>query len=221
MELFYTGLAASLIAGLATGAGALPVIFVKSVSDNLLDVLLGFAAGVMLAATAFSLLVPAIELGGPLISAIGLGAGALIIHLVDQFTPHFHPVAGAEGPSSRLSRVWLLMIAITIHNFPEGLAVGVSFGTGNIASGLIVATAIGLQNMPEAVKRFKNKIKGADALLIATPEYNSSIPGVLKNALDWASRPYGDNSLDGKPVAIMSASIGMLGGARAQTHLRQ
>ncbi|MEM2790109.1 MAG: NAD(P)H-dependent oxidoreductase [Candidatus Bathyarchaeia archaeon] len=76
-------------------------------------------------------------------------------------------------------------------------------------------------DMPEAVKRFKNKIKGADALLIATPEYNSSIPGVLKNALDWASRPYGDNSLDGKPVAIMSASIGMLGGARAQTHLRQ
>ncbi|MEM2939125.1 MAG: NAD(P)H-dependent oxidoreductase [Candidatus Bathyarchaeia archaeon] len=76
-------------------------------------------------------------------------------------------------------------------------------------------------DMPEAVKQFKNKIRKADALLIATPEYNSSIPGVLKNALDWASRPFGDNSLDGKPVAIMSASIGMLGGARAQTHLRQ
>ncbi|MBS7641525.1 NAD(P)H-dependent oxidoreductase [Candidatus Bathyarchaeota archaeon] len=76
-------------------------------------------------------------------------------------------------------------------------------------------------DMPETVKRFKSKIKEADALLIATPEYNSSIPGVLKNALDWASRPYGDNSLEGKPVAIMSASIGMLGGARAQTHLRQ
>ncbi len=76
-------------------------------------------------------------------------------------------------------------------------------------------------DMPETVKRFKSKIKEADALLIATPEYNSSIPGVLKNALDWVSRPYEDNSLDGKPVAIMSASIGMLGGARAQTHLRQ
>ena len=76
-------------------------------------------------------------------------------------------------------------------------------------------------NMPETVRRFKEKIKHADALLIVTPEYNSSIPGVLKNALDWASRPPGDNSLDGKPVAIMSASIGMLGGARAQTHLRQ
>ena len=76
-------------------------------------------------------------------------------------------------------------------------------------------------NMPETVRRFKEKIRQADALLIVTPEYNSSIPGVLKNALDWASRPPGDNSLDGKPVAIMSASIGMLGGARAQTHLRQ
>ncbi|MEM2029534.1 MAG: NAD(P)H-dependent oxidoreductase [Candidatus Bathyarchaeia archaeon] len=76
-------------------------------------------------------------------------------------------------------------------------------------------------DMPETVKRFKSKIKEADALLIATPEYNSSIPGVLKNALDWVSRPYEDNSPDGKPVAIMSASIGMLGGARAQTHLRQ
>ncbi|MEM2341605.1 MAG: NAD(P)H-dependent oxidoreductase [Candidatus Bathyarchaeia archaeon] len=76
-------------------------------------------------------------------------------------------------------------------------------------------------NMPEVVRWFKSRIKEADALLIATPEYNSSIPGVLKNALDWASRPYKDNSLDGKPVAIMSASTGMLGGARAQTHLRQ
>lgn len=76
-------------------------------------------------------------------------------------------------------------------------------------------------DVPEVVKQFKKKIESADALLIATPEYNGSIPGVLKNALDWASRPYGSNSLDGKPVAIMSASLGMLGGARAQTHLRQ
>jgi chromate reductase len=74
---------------------------------------------------------------------------------------------------------------------------------------------------PERVKEFKRRIRAADALLIATPEYNYSVPGVLKNAIDWASRPYGDNSFEGKPVAIMSASIGMLGGARAQYHLRQ
>jgi chromate reductase len=76
-------------------------------------------------------------------------------------------------------------------------------------------------NMPPKVKEFKSKIKDSDAILIATPEYNYSIPGVLKNAIDYASRPYGDNPFNGKPVAIMSASVGMLGGARAQYHLRQ
>jgi chromate reductase len=76
-------------------------------------------------------------------------------------------------------------------------------------------------NPPERVKEFKAKIRAADAILVATPEYNYSIPGVLKNAIDWASRPYGDNAFDGKPVAIMGASPGMLGTARAQYHLRQ
>jgi chromate reductase len=76
-------------------------------------------------------------------------------------------------------------------------------------------------SMPERVREFKREIRAADAILIATPEHNYSIPGVLKNAIDWASRPYGDNSFEGKPVAIMSASTGMLGGARAQYHLRQ
>jgi len=76
-------------------------------------------------------------------------------------------------------------------------------------------------NPPSKVADFKEKIRGADALLIATPEYNYSIPGVLKNAIDWASRPKQGNPLQGKPVAIMSASSGRFGGARAQYHLRQ
>ncbi|MEJ2240517.1 MAG: NAD(P)H-dependent oxidoreductase [Candidatus Bathyarchaeota archaeon] len=75
--------------------------------------------------------------------------------------------------------------------------------------------------LPKKVVKFKKKIKSADAILIVTPEYNYSIPGVLKNAIDWASRPYGDNSFKGKPVAVMGASIGMIGTARAQYHLRQ
>ncbi len=77
------------------------------------------------------------------------------------------------------------------------------------------------ETSPEKVKDLKRKIRAADALLIATPEYNYSIPGVLKNAIDWASRPYGDNVFENKPVALMSASDSMLGGARAQYHLRQ
>jgi chromate reductase len=74
---------------------------------------------------------------------------------------------------------------------------------------------------PPVVKRLKEQIKQADAILFATPEYNYSMPGVLKNAIDWASRPPSENPFNGKPCAIMSASTGMLGGARAQYHLRQ
>ncbi len=76
-------------------------------------------------------------------------------------------------------------------------------------------------NPPERVSIFKSRIRAADAILFVTPEYNYSIPGVLKNAIDWASRPYGDNAWEGKPVAVMGASIGSIGTARAQYHLRQ
>ena len=150
-EVIWLGSVASLLAGLATGAGAIPVLFTRQISDRLLDVMLGFAAGVMLAATSFSLLVPAIDLSGPLVAVSGLVLGALVLHLVDRFVPHFHPALGAEGPPSKLSRVWLFVLAITIHNFPEGLAVGVSFGGGDVAAGLVIALAIGLQNMPEGL----------------------------------------------------------------------
>ena len=77
------------------------------------------------------------------------------------------------------------------------------------------------QNPPAKVTELKRRIREADAILFVTPEYNYSVSGVLKNAIDWASRPYGDNVWDGKPVGIMGASIGMLGTARAQYHLRQ
>jgi chromate reductase len=77
------------------------------------------------------------------------------------------------------------------------------------------------QNPPAKVIELKRRIREADAILIVTPEYNYSIPGVLKNAIDWASRPYGDSAWNGKPVAVMGASIGTIGTARAQYHLRQ
>jgi len=77
------------------------------------------------------------------------------------------------------------------------------------------------QQPPKKIRDFKAKIRAADAILIVTPEYNYSMPGVLKNAIDWASRPYGDNAFAGKPVGIMGASMGMTGTARAQYHLRQ
>lgn len=77
------------------------------------------------------------------------------------------------------------------------------------------------RNPPQKVIELKQRVRAADAILFVTPEYNYSIPGVLKNAIDWASRPYGDNAWDGKPAGIMGASIGSIGTARAQYHLRQ
>jgi len=145
------GTLATIGAGLATGVGALPIFFVRSISDRLLDAMLGFAAGVMLAATAFSLIVPAIELGGVWLTVLGILAGAAFLALLDKAIPHEHFVMGHEGPASHLRRVWLLIIAITLHNFPEGLAVGVSYGGGNVPLATTVAVAIGLQNMPEGL----------------------------------------------------------------------
>jgi len=145
MDIILIGLMASLVAGLATGVGALPVLLFKDISDKVLDVMLGFAAGVMLAASSFSLLIPALEISNVWVVATSFSLGAFIIHLVDRYIPHFHVWMGEEGPrSSRLSGLMLMVIAITIHNFPEGMAVGVSFGGGDISRGVLVALAIGL-----------------------------------------------------------------------------
>ncbi|HHV98353.1 MAG TPA: ZIP family metal transporter [Clostridiaceae bacterium] len=162
MDLLYssnvtlTGIIASILAGIAAGVGALPLLFTKNVSDKLLDTILGFSAGVMLAATSFSLVIPAVEYGGGglkgiLLTALGIILGAVFLDVIDKFSPHVHTVLGNEGSKSKLSRVWLFIIAITIHNFPEGLAVGVGFGTGNTSDGLSLAIGIGLQNMPEGL----------------------------------------------------------------------
>ncbi len=145
------GFLASLGAGLATGLGALPALFTTNVSNRFLDSMLGFAAGVMLAATSFSLIVPAIGLGGIWITISGILVGAFFLDQVDRLTPHMHFISGPEGPSSNLKKIWLFVIAITIHNFPEGLTVGVGFGAGDISAGLVLAIGMGLQNMPEGL----------------------------------------------------------------------
>ncbi|MCX7923612.1 MAG: ZIP family metal transporter [Clostridia bacterium] len=150
------GIIASICAGTATGLGSLPIFFTKKVSDRTLDAMLGFSAGVMLAATSFSLIIPSIEhagggVKGVTITALGILFGAIFLDLVDKFSPHMHTIAGSEGRKSTLSKVWLFVIAITIHNFPEGLAVGVGFGSGDIANGVSLAIGIGLQNMPEGL----------------------------------------------------------------------
>lgn len=145
------GALASLAAGLATGVGALPVLLRWKPPPKATDGMLGFAAGVMLAATFFSLLLPAIEAGGPWQALAGFLLGVGLLILADRLTPHLHFLRGREGPGSRLRKVWLFALAVTIHNFPEGLAVGVGFGGGESAAALALAIGIGLQNMPEGL----------------------------------------------------------------------
>lgn len=158
MTIFWYGVIASLLAGMATGLGALPAFFFKKISRNFLNTALGGSAGVMLAATSFSLIIPGIETGdllwpgkGVYAVVFGILSGALVLDLIDKWLPHEHFIKGPEGPSSNLKRIWLFVIAITIHNFPEGMAVGVGFGSGDISSGISLAIGIGIQNMPEGL----------------------------------------------------------------------
>lgn len=152
------GLFASILAGLATGIGALPAAFFKQVSSNVFNGLLGGAAGVMLAATSFSLLLPGIEYGNQLwpekglwVVAFGMLFGALFLHIADKKLPHIHFNEDLSAHTQSLQKIWLFIFAITIHNFPEGMSVGVSFGTGDMHNGIVLAIAIGLQNIPEGM----------------------------------------------------------------------
>lgn len=154
-------IASILAGGIATTVGGLPVFFVRSLSRAFEATLMGFGAGVMLAASAFSLLLPGLERGeaiydsgtvSALVMAAAFLAGGGLIALAHRYFPHEHFFKGVEGPhTERLSRTWLFIIAITFHNFPEGLAVGVSFATGEVDTGLPLAIGIAAQNIPEGL----------------------------------------------------------------------
>ena len=133
-------------------AGALPVLLLKTPSRKVLDVGLGFAAGVMMAASFTSLLLPGIEMGGLLPPLLGFLLGATSITVADRLVPHMHEIKGVEGVyAERLKVAVLFALAVTIHNMPEGLAVGVSFASGRFSDALALAIAIGLQNVPEGL----------------------------------------------------------------------
>jgi ZIP family zinc transporter len=148
-------LVATLGTYLLTVLGTLPVLFFRAAPRRLMDALMGFAGGVMVAASCWSLLQPAIEYGGVLCAVLGLLLGGGALHLLDKWLPHLHPEfpdeAVPEGPPARWRRPALLMIAITLHNFPEGLAVGVAYGSGNVGAATALAIGIGLQNVPEGL----------------------------------------------------------------------
>jgi ZIP family zinc transporter len=146
------GLIGGLIITAFNMAGALLVLLVRRVSDAFLDVSLGFAAGVMLSASFTSLILPGIEYGGVLPVLAGIAIGAAVLGVSDLVIPHTHFFAGKEGAKSkRIMGVWLFIIAITLHNMPEGLAVGVAFGSGNLKDAVLLMFAIGIQNIPEGL----------------------------------------------------------------------
>ena len=148
-------LLALLIPFLGTALGSAFVFFMKKDMPELLQkILLGFASGVMVAASVWSLLIPGMELGGVWPATAGLLGGFAFLLLIDHVTPHLHPVGGPEGPRSKLSKTTMLALAVTIHNFPEGMAVGVAIAGAltadfNMAGALALSLGIAIQNVPE------------------------------------------------------------------------
>lgn len=161
LETLQNALLASFAAGLGTCVGAILIYTRRELSPRTENIMLSAAAGVMLAASFFSLLQPAIALAteqlegavpGVLLVIAGLMAGGYGLHLLHDRIPHEHFHTGHEGPSSEhLRRIWLFVIAISLHNFPEGMAVGVGFAEGDMSTGLPLAVGIGLQNIPEGL----------------------------------------------------------------------
>ena len=172
MNIILIGTFASLLAGSATIIGASAVFFIHRVSDKFLDAAMGFAGGVMLSATFFGLIAPAIKIGGIWKTGTGILVGAAFLILMEKVTPHIHRVTGIKGPPTHLNKLALFILAITIHNFPEGLAVGVGFAGGNIPRGTVLAVGIGIQNIVEglavALSVFRDKSLVMKAFLIAS-----------------------------------------------------
>ncbi len=143
--------------GGATLVGAIIGFAFKKISHNFSDIILSFAAGVMLAAAVLGLILPSLEYGGKygvLITVAGIFAGALCLNVIDKLVPHLHKMVGADiepHKNENLNKVLLFVLAIAIHNLPEGIAAGVGFGAGDVSQALIIAGGIALQNIPEGM----------------------------------------------------------------------
>lgn len=161
-EIVLLGGLGSLLAGLGTGVGALPIFLLRRMNPAVETTLLSLAAGVMLAAAAFSLLIPGLEAaeargygarGGAVVMAVSVMAGGAFFWFGHRLLPHEHFFKGREGPEGpdalTAHRLWLFIIAICLHNLPEGLAVGAGFGQPDLGASVALATGIALQNMPE------------------------------------------------------------------------
>ena len=144
--------------GFATVFGSVLGFIFKKISHKFSDIVLSFAAGVMLAAAVIGLIIPSVEYGGKygiLITVAGIFTGAVCLNLIDKLVPHMHRLVGADSENHQnnadLNRVLLFVTAIAIHNLPEGIAAGVGFGSGNNSQAILIAGGIALQNIPEGM----------------------------------------------------------------------
>ena len=144
--------------GGATIFGSILGFAFKKISHRFSDIVLAFAAGVMMAAAVLGLILPSVEYGGKyglIVTVAGIFTGALALNLIDKLVPHLHKLMGAEDErhqgNANLSKVLLFVLAIAIHNLPEGIAAGVGFGSGNTSEALLIAGGIALQNIPEGM----------------------------------------------------------------------
>lgn len=218
------GLLGSLVAGLATGVGALAIFVRRHWRPSEQIAMLSVAAGVMLGATVFSLVLPALEvagarannqLGAGLIVAGGLALGALSIWLIHAHVPHEHFVKGPEGGAAlNLGRNWLFILAITLHNFPEGMSVGVAYGD-QPATGLAVTLGIGLQNLPEGLAvaaallsdGFGRGRSFVIALMTGLVEPVGGLVGATAVSLSDALLPWGLSFAAGAMLFVISGEI--------------
>lgn len=239
------GALGSLCAGMATALGAIPVLVMRRPSDQQQNLLLGFAAGVMLAASFFSLILPAIEVARaqgarPAVASMQVAAavllGAVAIANLNKWLPPLDSLGlGPPGIAASTSarRIWLFVAAITLHNFPEGMAVGVSFGGGDFDAGRVTALGIGLQNIPEglAVAVALTSIgygRVAAALVAAATglvEPVAGLIGVSVVTIAQAFLPWGLGLAAGAMIYVVSSDIipdahaRITGGGRVTTGL--
>lgn len=222
-----------LVAAAATGLGTVPVLLAREVSQRLHDTMMGFGAGVMLAATSFSLILPSLNIAteqgwGPWLSsgmvAAGILMGALVLLGIDRAIPHEHFVKGVEGglgpkvqtvEATRLKRVWLFVMAIALHNFPEGMAIGVAFSGPDQVGARALATGIAIQDIPEGLVvalaligvGYSKKTAVAVAVLTGLVEPLAAVLGVALISLSVHFLPWGLAITAGAMLFVISHEI--------------
>ncbi|MFV1921148.1 MAG: ZIP family metal transporter [Methylotenera sp.] len=225
VQSFKWALMAGVAGFLATAIGALPALLLRELPQKFEDSMLGFAAGMMLAASTFSLIIPGIDAGKEIFNSqfisvmvvvAGLAFGVMLMLGLDQFTPHEHEKTGPCGPGYEIcERVWLFVFAIALHNLPEGMAMGVGFSNGDVSVGLPLATAIAIQDMPEglavALSLRAAGAKAGSAVLIAAAsgllEPLGAIIGVTLTGGSIWSYPLGLGLAGGAMIFVVSHEV--------------